>query len=53
MMNHDDRRPETRPKTTDTTLQRRGEHDLPVDNQQPVPDGEAIAEIGDAVGGPA
>jgi hypothetical protein len=28
-------------------------NDIPTENRKPVPDGEAIAEVGDAVGGPA
>jgi hypothetical protein len=51
MMNDHDRR-ETRPEKPNTTP-RPKEHNAPVNNDKPVPDGEAIAEVGDAVGGPA
>jgi hypothetical protein len=30
-----------------------GKKSVPEDRQKPLPDGEAIAEVGDAVGGPA
>jgi hypothetical protein len=43
---------EPRPKAPDDKAPQ-GDDNPRTDNQQPLPDGEAIAEIGDAVGGPA
>ncbi len=44
--------PKTHPERPDTPL---GQHstDRQPEHEKPVPDGEAIAEVGDAVGGPA
>ncbi len=45
-------RPQAKPKAPETEAPPKGNGDAP-DRQKPPPDGEAIAEVGDAVGGPA
>ena len=48
----DDKPPAAEPEQRGTPLRERSK-DRPIEQCKPIPDGEAIAEVGDAVGGPA
>ena len=45
-------KPEAEPEQCETPLQDRLK-ERPTERHKPIPDGEAIAEVGDALGGPA